>query len=92
MMYLHLFHGRTRPDEKLEGWGREGPCLRVSWVKWTYGSIAVGEPTVGVRVELLHYDDLIEYDGIFYADMEIRWAPVPDMKVEDFDPSKGARS
>ena len=26
-MYLHLFHGRTSPDERLSDWGSDGPWI-----------------------------------------------------------------
>jgi hypothetical protein len=26
-MYLHLWHGRKEPDERLNDWGFDGPCL-----------------------------------------------------------------
>ena len=26
-MYLHLFHGRTSPEQRLESWGTDGPWI-----------------------------------------------------------------
>jgi hypothetical protein len=43
-MLLRLIHGRSHPDEHLDGWGFDGPTLRgVAWVTAVY----VAEVRVG---------------------------------------------
>ena len=94
---LKLFHGRQRPDEKLEDWGEDGPVLDISWYHETYRSVtAVGLP--GTNNDQLFLDtwehgeragvyveDLFHYDGRFYADIEIGFY---DVQLEKFDEKK----
>lgn len=36
---LRMLHGRDAEDEKLLGWGFDGPTLEgIQWIHWTYGS------------------------------------------------------
>jgi len=36
-LYVHLFHGRKTPDEKLDDWGSEGPMIGpLDYVHVTY--------------------------------------------------------
>lgn len=36
-LYLVLFHGRKTPDEELEDWGSDGPCIPIEGFHTTYG-------------------------------------------------------
>lgn len=56
---VRLFHGRSHPDELLEDWGFDGPCLGpLSGVHLTYGNGGVfGHDDE--RVMLPRVDDLI---------------------------------
>lgn len=37
-VYLYLFHGRDRPDQDMDAWGREGPAIGpLAYVHTTYG-------------------------------------------------------
>ena len=39
---VQLFHGRSHPDDKLDDWGFDGPCLGpLSGVHLTYGNVGV---------------------------------------------------
>jgi hypothetical protein len=41
-MQLHLFHGRTTPDESLQDWGFDGPTINeITSLTGTYGELYV---------------------------------------------------
>lgn len=38
-MYLHLFHGRTDPEEDMDDWGSDGPTIGpLAYVHTTYAT------------------------------------------------------
>lgn len=92
-VYVILFHGRKTPDEQLEDWGEDGPVLGpFSWAHQTYcwdlklGDLA-GDDSVG---ELIFFEELAYYDGMFYGDLSITAEPTEDelARVVEFDESK----
>lgn len=71
---VQLFHGRNEPDEQLDDWGFDGPCLGpFDGLQITYGTLALfGE--FDERITLPMVDDLVLYDGKYYGDVAIRTA------------------
>lgn len=93
-LVIHLFHGRTAPDQRLRGWGSDGPGFLVSCVHVTYCrdiKLDLGSETDG---ELLFVEDFVYYDGRLYGDWMVEPASVllqdPGLlaRVEAFDPRK----
>lgn len=94
---LKLIHGRQRPDEHLDDWGRDGPVLEIEWFHETYLSVmAIGLPDAGNGQQFLDgwrlnehdgifVEALFHYDGWFYGDFEIGFYDEP---YERFDPEK----
>lgn len=71
MLTIHLFHGRTHPDEVMHDWGFDGPRLGpFEAVSFTYGALVVHTPAQE-RFEFAWFDDLLVYDGRFYGDAEL---------------------
>lgn len=87
-MYLTLYHGRTDPDQDMNGWGTPGPTFEITNVIWTYGSLTRfllpndGEVWVGDMI----VDDMIYYDGVYYGDFSISDRAFTE--VSDFDETK----
>lgn len=79
MLTVHLFHGRTHPDEVMNDWGSDGPRLGpFEAVSFTYGSLVVYTAS-HERFEFAWFDDLLVYDGRFYGDAELlEDEPAPD--------------
>jgi len=85
-LYVELFHGRTTPNQKLEGWGTTGPIFKCDSVSETYAT--------GLRLNLangnshdLTYDNcLIFYDGMYYGDIEIHSSSTFKEYRQDNDP------
>jgi hypothetical protein len=80
-VWLHLFHGRSAPDEKLEDWGFNGPTIGpLDYVHVTYMcDVRYGfqneedAAKFGLSIEghfPLH-GDLVEHKGAFYGDFSI---------------------
>jgi hypothetical protein len=64
---LKLTHGRNSPDDVLDDWGFDGPCLGpFEFLAFTYGSLRLG--TLDPQFFLETVDDLFFYDGQFYGD------------------------
>jgi hypothetical protein len=88
-VYLHLFHGRDTPEQELEDWGKEGPCLGpLSSVHGTYLStmqVTVGDCGMSF---VTYYEDLIVYDGVFYGDFVVLPEPRPGVLPEQWDDAK----
>lgn len=78
-VYLHLYHGRNHPDERLDDWGFSGPTLGpVQFFHTTYAA------TLCIKFEdgseyLCHtskdpmylHDDLLCCDGKYYGDWTV---------------------
>ena len=89
-MYLQLLHGRNRPDELLNDWGFDGPCLGpIDWVHFTYGDIS----NIGVGGEAIEcffgesnpiQQGLFCYNGCYYGDWE--FAPLDTAELRDRKP------
>lgn len=92
MMYLRLFHGRKTKDENLEGWGTDGPVLRIEGLHVTYMNVFRVLPPEAEDWHDLRFDaDLFPYGGTLYGDWSII-APgsAPDLEAlaVPFDPEK----
>ncbi|MBX3436986.1 MAG: hypothetical protein KF861_05815 [Planctomycetaceae bacterium] len=89
MPYLKLFHGRQKPDERLEDWGEPGPIFGpFPCFQTTYGShIQFDEG----RGELTIVGDLVYYDGMFYGDWSVYGGPPSEEdrhRLTEFDPAR----
>jgi hypothetical protein len=77
---LKLFHGRNSPDDVLDDWGFDGPCLGpFEFLAFTYGSLRLG--TLDPDFFLETVDDLFFYDGQFYGDAIVS-TDAPDTALE----------
>lgn len=81
-MYLHLFHGRTSPDERLSDWGSDGPWIGpLSAVRTTYAHTlklefchAKDAAKFGLNVDQpwLHVrDHMLLHGGVYYGEWEV---------------------
>lgn len=90
MFILHFSNGRHHPDERLEGWGLDGPMLGpVEAVHLDQGGLAVRLPGALPAYELPMIDGLVFYGGLFFADVEVLDAQDTQLEfgpaVEPFD-------
>jgi len=92
---LELFHGRVRPDEHLDSWGRQGPVFLVDYVHVTYLSdIKLGIPEPAGDGDLRFVEDLVYYDGVYYGDLSVFPPSLLEHELElaarvgAFEPSK----
>jgi hypothetical protein len=72
-VYMRLFHGRLDPDERLKGWGFDGPVLGpFDAIYFAYRTHirCILHDTV-MDMELVFHDDLLVYHGKYYGDFEI---------------------
>jgi hypothetical protein len=72
-LYLHLFHGRTDPEEDMDSTGENGPFIGpFQYFHWTYGTRMVLGTDDTHDAELPIEGDLIgPIDGVFYGDYEV---------------------
>ena len=71
IIYIRLYHGRTSIDEHLDDWGWNGPILGpYESIQLTYGT-HIKLHKADHFEDLAVVEDLIFYDGYYYADMEI---------------------
>ncbi len=72
-MYLRLFHGRNRADDRLGDWGFNGPTFGpLLWAHTTYlNHFRIAFENEDEGFEVLFHKDMIEYDGKFYGDWSI---------------------
>jgi hypothetical protein len=89
---IHLFHGRTNPDQDLNDWGLNGPTLGPFHSFYvTYLStfrIITGEEEAG---EFSVIDGMIYYDGVYYGDWTISTVDIFEgegKKIEIFNEIK----
>lgn len=92
---LELFHGRSRPEQKLEDWGSQGPVFLVDYVHVTYlCEIKLGIPEPAGAGDLHFVQDLVYYDGAYYGDWSVFPAELAKSKVSlvariaPFNPTK----
>lgn len=72
LLSVRLFHGRKHPDEKLDDWGFDGPCLGpFSGVHLTYQHVGVFAEHEE-RLAIPHVEDLLFYGGGYFGDASIR--------------------
>ena len=70
-VYIHLYHGRTSIDEKLDDWGWNGPVLGpYESIQLTYGT-HIKMHKADHFEDLGVVEDLIFYDGYYYGDASI---------------------
>jgi len=79
-MYVHLYHGRKTPDEKLDDWGAEGPTFGpYKSVQITYRDhVKMHSDRFDSFHDLMWTDDLIHYGGMWYADVNIFLSDTPE--------------
>jgi hypothetical protein len=79
-MYLRLYHGRTDPAQEMEGWGFVGPTFGpLSFYCHTYCcDLRIHAESGTSELRLQQYDDMIQWDGCFYGDMEVFIAGAKD--------------
>ena len=71
-MYIHLYHGRTDPNQQMEDWGEDGPtfgpfiCFHVTFLSEIQVQLEEGD-WLGFKIE----GGLIHYGGMYYGDFEI---------------------
>lgn len=71
-LYLRLWHGRRNPEEKLDGWGTDGPTLGpFESIGGTYCADLKAFSDDGDEVWFTFHEDLLFYDGLFYGDWSI---------------------
>ena len=79
-MYLRLYHGRTDPAQEMDEWGFVGPTFGpLSCYVHTYCCTFRIHGDCNTReVWLEKHDDMIQWDGCFYGDMEVFIAGTDD--------------
>ena len=71
-LYLHLFHGRSNPDDKLEAWGTVGPHIGpLHCVRTTYADTVFIQTSDGVEVLGELHRDLFPFNGTYYGDWTV---------------------
>lgn len=70
MYYLRLFHGRKSPDEKMNGWGEDGPIIGPVSLSWTYGTLKIHPPTNDDYEFLPMINDFVFYNSMYYGDID----------------------
>lgn len=69
--YLELLHGRIYTDQKMKGWGRNGPVFGpFDWYHTTYGNIRFGGPDDD-GCEMYVVNGLMYYDDVYYGDWTV---------------------
>lgn len=89
-VYIKLFHGRTDPNETMDDWGEEGPCLGpVPYAHGTYATdIKFGYDRNQNFLALQYIEDCLYYDGVYYGDFSITSAPTKGEAAVPLDPIK----
>ena len=86
-LYLHLYHGRQFPGERLEDWGSEGPTFGpYESIQITYGAHIKMHAPDGFD-DLTWYEDLVFYDGVYYGDLSISTKPLSPPTQYDYQKS-----
>jgi hypothetical protein len=78
---LHLYHGRTSPEQVMDGWGTDGPTYRVQRIVADRDGVTLVH--MDGHAELLPYvdeaKDLLLVDGVYYGD----WSACRDERSKD---------
>lgn len=91
-LFISLFHRRTTPDERLNGWGPAGPIINPVEISFTYGNIKIHDRWDDHFEELPIIDGLVFYDGHYYADFEVWTADDPLLQAEPDRPRHDAQT
>lgn len=96
-IYVHLYHGRKSPDEELDDWGAKGPTFGpYESIQLTYRDhVKMHADRFSDFHDFMWIDDLIYYDGMWYADFSIFIPKDPDLlpNLQEYSPEKArARS
>jgi hypothetical protein len=87
-LYLHLYHGRTDPAEKLEDWGSAGPTFGpYESIQITYCSHIKMHAPDGFD-DISWHEDLVFYDGVYYGDLSISSDPLSPATPYEEEKSK----
>lgn len=72
-LYLHLFHGRTDPNQDMEDWGFAGPTFGpLNSVHQTYATeLRFYGEREAAEMWLSRCDDMVVWDGGYYGDVAI---------------------
>lgn len=73
MLYIRLFHGRSRLRQQMDDWGRDGPVFGpYDYVHTTYGSnLRLGKADQECDELLIVHRKLVYYDGMYYGDWSV---------------------
>ncbi len=73
LLYLRLYHGRKHPDEKMHGWGFNGPVFGpLSAVVMTYlTTLRLYGPEAPDEIWLDTHDDMVVWQGDYFGDFEL---------------------
>lgn len=98
-MVLHLFHGRDDPHDDMDGWGYDGPRLRIGGLHVTYMADLIVFMENDINMHLHNSNGCIYYDGSYYGDWEVlpatpeeeerNWMEIPDPEKAHLGPRPG---
>jgi len=93
MLYIRLFHGRTDPNQDMNGWGSDGPVFGpYKFVHTTYHCcLKMGKLNGDCDELYIVQPDMIFYDGIYYGDWSVFGEAEfkqGDFKLSTYDSSK----
>lgn len=73
-VYIHLFHGRDDPEQRMDDWGYQGPTLGpFPYIHTTYCvDIKCGENLV-----LYINNEMIVHEGKYYGDWSVTSEAIP---------------
>ena len=73
MLYLRLFHGRTDPEQDMDGWGSDGPVFGpYKFAHTTYqSSLKLGKPDGSCDELCIVAPDMVFYAGVYYGDWTV---------------------
>ena len=102
-LYLHLFHGRTSPEERLSDWGSDGPWIGpLKAVRTTYAHTiklmfcqAEDAAKFGLNVDQpwLHVrEQMLLHGGVYYGEWEICVQDTLTISATPITPWSGAPS
>ena len=72
-MYLRLYHGRTDPDQEMDGWGFDGPTFGPlsSYVHTYCSNFRIFAECGTDEIWLQRHADMICWDACYFGDMEV---------------------
>ena len=89
-LYLGLFHGRNDPDQRMDGWGFNGPTIGpLEWCHTTYASdikiefVSASDALRYFKCEdcqqvLGIHGDMLVYDGKYFGDWTVYYIAARD--------------